>query len=148
MSMTSQAHAQNPGFDKMAVVAVDKLRGEGKRKQGSLIEPGNISRELATALAEHVPSDLIARRIEELVNGTMTNKAGETVPDIRAREAGLKLALNYKVGTPIARAENINVNFDADASIGLAERLSNSPALRKSLKEIIGKIEGTELVEK
>jgi hypothetical protein len=146
MSMTAHAPAQNPDFDVLATEAVGKLRDEGKRMKGSLADPGSISAELAVALAKYVPSDLIGQRIKELVNATMVNKAGNIVPDIRAREAGLKLALNYKVGTPIARAETINVNLDADSSIGLAERLANSPALLKSLEGIIASVKGAQIV--
>lgn len=139
--MALHAPAQAMEFDLVAEEAVGHLKAEGKRKPGSLCDPGSISAELAVALAKFVPSSLIAERIRELVNATRINRDGNEEPDVRAREAGLKLALAYKVGTPIARSESVNVNLDADNAVGLADRLRDSPALRAMMRKMIERAE-------
>jgi len=142
------APAQDPAFDAVAIEAIGLLRDEGLRKRGTLCDPGSVSNELAVALAKYVPSDLIAERIQELVNAVRINKDGNEEPDVRAREAGLKLALSYKVGTPIQRAENVNVNVDVDgnSSVGLKEKFRRSPALREMYRKMLADAE-TPVVE-
>lgn len=144
--MTSHAPAQNPDFDAVAVEAVGKLRDAGPRKPGLLMSPGAVSQELAAALAQFVPADLIAERIRQLIDATIVNRAGDVVPDIRANEAGLKLALAYKVGTPISRIETVNVNLDADSAVGIEERLRNSPALRSMFQKMLDRVDGQTFV--
>lgn len=138
----THAPAQNPEFDAVAVEAIGMLRAEGPRKPGLLLSPGAVSQELAAALAKFVPGDLIAERIRRLIDATVVTKCGDVVPDIRANEAGLKLALAYKIGTPISRIETVNVNLDADSAVGMEERLRNSPALRSMFQKMLDKIDG------
>ena len=51
------------------------------------------------------------------------------------------MALAYKVGTPIARSEAVNLNLDADQAVGLADRLRHSPALRQLFRKMLGEAE-------
>ena len=129
--MTSYAHAQT------AVAVLD----EAHDATGvSVTSPGQISKAMAEELARKVPASLIADAILELINAKRMTKHGlET--DVRAKEAGLKLALAYKVGLPIQRTEAINVNLDADSAVGMKERLAHSPALRAIFRKILDEVE-------
>lgn len=148
--MTAHAPAQNPDdIETLAAEGVAELR-ESKRGRGeklSLQDPREINREIVFALARKVPADKIADKIDELIEMKRETKVGR-VTDVRAMEAGIKLYLAYVVGMPTQRQEIVSVSLDADSSIGLAERLQNSPALLKSLKEIIAKVEDGEIVAK
>lgn len=148
--MTAHAPAQNSDdIETLAAEGVAELR-ESKRGRGeklSLQDPREINREIVFALARKVPADKIADKIDELIEMKRQTKAG-LVTDVRAMEAGIKLYLAYVVGMPTQRQEIVSVSLDADSSIGLAERLQKSPALLKSLKEIIAKVEDGEIVAK
>lgn len=114
---------------------------DGRAKPTSIADPGCINRELAEALAKYVPSDVIGRRIQELIDAVRYDKLGQESPDIRAREAGLKLALAYKVGLPVQRSETLLVSADADSAVGMEERLRHSPALRALFRKMLDRVE-------
>lgn len=147
--MAAHAPAQTDEIETLAAKGVAELR-ESKRGRGeklSLQDPREINREIVFALARKVPASRIADKIDELIEMKRQTKDG-VVTDVRAMEAGIKLYLAYVVGMPTQRQEIVSVSLDADSSIGLAERLANSPALLKSLKEVITKVEATEIVPK
>ena len=107
-------------------------------KQSTTISPGQ---SLIEAIAADAPPDRIARTLSDALSADQVSRSGAVLPDHKTRIAAAQLLLNYSVGRPVERIESISVNLDADSSIGLAERLANSPALLKSLKEIISKVE-------
>jgi hypothetical protein len=147
--MAAHAPAQTDEIETLAAEGVAELR-ESKRGRGeklSLQDPREINREIVFALARKVPASRIADKIDELIEMKRQTKDG-VVTDVRAMEAGIKLYLAYVVGMPTQRQEIVSVSLDADSSIGLAQRLANSPALLKSLKEVITKVEATEIVPK
>lgn len=147
--MAAHAPAQTDEIETLAAKGVAELR-ESKRGRGeklSLQDPREINREIVFALARKVPASRIADKIDELIEMKRQTKDG-VVTDVRAMEAGIKLYLAYVVGMPTQRQEIVSVSLDADSSIGLAQRLANSPALLKSLKEVITKVEATEIVPK
>lgn len=145
MNMTAYAPAKTDDEISEAVTAgVDEIREEGKRsayKKNKLdiTDPRVIGKEVVVALARKISPDDIADLVDRLIRTTRPTKFG-AVPDARAMEAGIKLYLAYCIGLPTQRQEIVQVNLDADSSIGLAERLANSPALLKSLEQIISKV--------
>jgi hypothetical protein len=66
-----------------------------------------------------------------------------TAPACKAAQLGLAFAH----GRPVERSEIVQVNLDADSSIGIADRLKNSPAPRKALRGILDSIEGGDLTK-
>lgn len=147
--MAAHAPAQTDEIETLAAEGVAELR-DSKRGRGeklSLQDPREINREIVFALARKVPASRIADKIDELIEMKRQTKDG-VVTDVRAMEAGIKLYLAYVVGMPTQRQEIVSVSLDADSSIGIAERLANSPALLKSLKEVITKVEASEIVPK
>ena len=107
-------------------------------KQSTTISPGQ---SLIEAIAADAPPDRIARTLSDALSADLVNRDGSRGPDFRIRVQAAQILLDYSVGKPTQRVESVQVNLDADSSIGLAERLANSPALLKSLKEIISKVE-------
>lgn len=90
--------------------------------------------EIAAALEIELPAAQIARAIGEALSATTVTKAGVAIPDHRTRMQAAELGLSYLVGRPTARTEAININLDADAAMGIEERLAKSPALREQLR--------------
>lgn len=103
--------------------------------------PLTAGQQLAQELAENVPDERIAIAISQALVATQTARSGVIEPDHKVRLQAATLALAYRHGRPVERQEVVSVNLDADSSIGLADRLANSPALLKSLKEVIAKVE-------
>jgi hypothetical protein len=104
--------------------------------------------QLAQELATNVTDARLAEAISEALVATQTTRSGTVEPDHRTRLQAATLALAYKHGRPVDRSEVVSVNLDADSSIGLAERLANSPALLKSLKAVIAKVENEGLLSR
>jgi hypothetical protein len=121
-----------------AVQAERKLRAEGRV---SIMSPGEINREVTTAIARHIQPDRIGRVISGMLDATRTLKDGTELPDTRTQEAAVKLYLSYMIGLPTQRVETVNVNLDADSAVGLRERLQHSPALRKTLAGLLREVE-------
>jgi hypothetical protein len=103
--------------------------------------PLTAAQRLAQALTDHVTDDRLATAISEALAATQTNRDGTITPDHRTRLQAAQLGLAYAHGRPVERSEIVQVNLDADNSIGLAERLKNSPALRRSLRAILESVE-------
>jgi len=125
----------------MTIEAVEVMCDGGRAKPTSIADPGCINRELAEALEQHVPASILGPRIRELIDAVRYDKLGKESPDIRAREAGLKLALAYKVGLPVQRSETLLVSADADSAVGMEERLRHSPALRALFRKMLDRVE-------
>ena len=100
------------------------------------------SPKLIEAIATKFPVESIVKLLSELIDAKIITKGGHEIADNRTRLAAATLMLNYLVGRPVERQEIVNVNLDADASLGIDERLRTSPALRQSLKRAIEKAEG------
>ncbi len=94
---------------------------------------------LASALADNVTEERLATAISEALVATQKHRDGTIEPDHKVRLEAAKIGLAYSHGRPVERQEVISVNLDADSSLGLAERLANSPALRKSLRDILNR---------
>ena len=103
-------------------------------KPSTALSPGQI---LAKELADNVTDRRLATAISEALAATQINRDGTITPDHTTRLQAATLGLAYRHGRPVERQEVVSVNLDADSSIGLAERLRNSPALRKSLRQIL-----------
>jgi hypothetical protein len=100
------------------------------------------SPKLIEAIAAKFPAESIVDLLDSLVKAKIVTKGGHEIADNRTRLAAATLMLNYLVGRPVERTENINVNVDAATEDNLVERLAKSPALRQSLKRAIEKAEG------
>lgn len=100
--------------------------------------PGKV---LAEAIAVAAPPERIAEVLSQALAATITTRAGTVEPDTRSRLQAAAILLSYSVGTPIQRSEVLSVNLDADSSVGLKERLANSPALKKSLQSILDSVQ-------
>lgn len=96
---------------------------------------------LASALSDNVTEERLATAISEALVATQKHRDGTIEPDHKVRLEAAKLGLAYSHGRPVERQEVISVNLDADSSLGLAERLANSPTLRKSLQELLDRTE-------
>lgn len=137
MADDSHAHAQTD-FS----IVESEIVGGGH----DLADPGMINRAVLEALARRLPPDYLAERVERLINAkrTFRDKAGNvhTEDDVRANEAGLKLAYAYQVGKPIERAQIVTKNIAVDESVeSMEERLRKSPALRRSLAKTLAKLD-------
>jgi len=122
----------------------DRMKDEVKSGKTSIaqLHAGAVSRELVAAIAQVISPQRIAEAINEMLSAKRELKNGTVLPDTRAQEAGVKFYLQYMIGLPVQRVEQVNVNIDADAEAGLTDRLTKSPALRQSLKRAIEKAEG------
>jgi hypothetical protein len=107
-------------------------------KPTTAISPGHL---LAQELAENVPDERIAIAISEALTATQINRDGTITPDHKTRLQAATLGLAYRHGRAVERQEVVSVSLDADSSIGLAERLANSPALRKSLRAVLDQVD-------
>ena len=141
--MNMESHAPAQDIEAEVMVGVEEIRAEGKRRTSQkldLADPRQINREVVVALARKITPDVIADKIRSLLDMKRPTKHGEAA-DVRAMEAGIKLYLAYVIGLPTQRQEIVQVNLDADSATGLMERLRSSPALRESLKKLIGEAE-------
>lgn len=122
----------------------EKMKDEVKSGKTSIaqLHAGAVSRELVAAIAKVISPQRIAEAINEMLSAKRELKNGTILPDTRAQEAGVKFYLQYMIGLPVQRVEQVNVNIDADAEAGLTDRLAKSPALRQSLKRAIATAEG------
>lgn len=109
-------------------------------KPSTTLTPGHL---LAQELADNVTDERLATAISEALTATQTNRDGTITPDHKTRLQAATLGLAYRHGRAVERQEVVSVNLDADSSIGLAERLQNSPALRKSLQAILDQVTDT-----
>lgn len=98
------------------------------------VNAATLTPKIMSAIADRVTPETIGEAILELLNAVMANDK----PDWRAREAGIKLYLNYMVGMPTQRQEitetRVNVSMDP-------EKLLGNPA---TLEAIARKLRGTE----
>lgn len=100
----------------------------------AIIPPRASAAEIAEALDREIPAAVIARAIAAGLVAETTTKSGIKVVDHRSRLEAARLALAYRIGTPVQRTESVNINLDADAAMGIEERLAKSPALREQLR--------------
>ena len=91
-------------------------------------------------LADLVPPEVIAAKIMEMLDAEIENARGQTYPDWRAREAGIKLYLSYQLGMPVQR--QIVVNETRESTGQTLERLLASPASRRALQSVLDEEQG------
>lgn len=102
------------------------------KTMASMKQTGQMSPKLLEMIAANVPCELIISKIHELLEArtpVRIGKGGDEYggePDYRAIEAGLKLFLNYTVGTPIARQHIIQETIETDSQT--FSRIMESPA--------------------
>ena len=111
-------------------------RERAKRKH-ELSDPSTISTRLTSILAERFPPDMICDHIEEMLTATVEDRFGNVRTDMRAKEAGLKFALHFTVGTPAQRHEIVTVNVNTSIE-DLQEQVDMSPALKARLAKMAG----------
>ncbi len=95
-----------------------------------------VSKHLLERLAAEVPADTILDGIRKLLAATFVTKSGKEHPDYRAREAGLKLWLNYLVGLPVQRQVIANVPPPKSREESWHE-IERSPAARAALRRVL-----------
>lgn len=110
-----------------ADTATTELRTIAK---GSDIGPALLAR-----LAEMVPVELVAQKILQLLHAEIVNARGESYPDNRAIEAGVKLYMSYQVGMPVQR--QVIVTEARETTGQTLERLLASPASRRALQSVL-----------
>lgn len=120
------------------VTVMDKA---GRTRQITGEKLRNLTAETLSAIANKFGNGKLADLLEELTRAECITKGGHVIADNRTRLAACQLALAYLIGRPVERSEVVNVNLDADSSLGLSERLRNSPALRASLKKMLEEVE-------
>lgn len=98
--------------------------------KGSDIGPALLSK-----LAELIPVEFVAEKILQLLNAECVNARGESYPDNRAIEAGVKLYMSYQVGMPVQR--QVIVNQTSESAAQTLERLLESPASRRALQQVL-----------
>ncbi len=98
--------------------------------KGSDIGPALLSK-----LAELIPVEFVAEKILQLLNAEIVNARGESYPDNRAIEAGVKLYMSYQVGMPVQR--QVIVNQTSESAAQTLERLLESPASRRALQQVL-----------
>lgn len=106
---------------------------ESSPKTSELGTRGAVTEKIIRLITDRLPPEKIADKLDQLIHATRMTKHGEVI-DTRSVEAGVKLWLAYAVGLPVQRTESVNVTLDADAALGIEERLAKSPALREQLR--------------
>lgn len=107
-----------------------------QQRRHELSNPSNISRRLTSVLGDRFPPERIAAQLEELLVATTIDRYGNERPDMRAREAGLKLVLNYTVGVPVTRSEHVEVKVEATQDQAQA-LIAGSRSLRAQLTKMM-----------
>lgn len=95
---------------------------------------------LLARLAEMVPVELVAQKILQLLHAEIVNARGESYPDNRAIEAGVKLYMSYQVGMPVQR--QVIVTEARETTGQTLERLLASPASRRALQSVLDEEQG------
>ena len=131
-SPTIRAITEAGGVEVTNRKGIQRIQGAGLRQ---------LSTDTVLAIAHRFGNERVADLLDELCGATVVTRGGTVLPDNRTRLAATSLVLAYLVGRPVERQEIVSVNLDADSATGLAERLRSSPALRESLKRLIGEAE-------
>jgi hypothetical protein len=117
-------------IDPKAAIAESRDRRAALPKGERGLAAGEVNRELVVALAEKYPAEKLLEWFDELRVACYKGQ-----PDYRTRLAAFKLMLEYLIGKPVERSESVTINLDADATLGIEERLAKSPALREQLRK-------------
>jgi hypothetical protein len=129
---------QIEGLEETEKKAASNLSKTARQKRrADLANPSTISIRLSSMLAEAFPPEEIIEKIKELMNAEVVTKGGQVRPDTRTQESAVKLLLNYTVGLPIQRSENITVNV-TESNEDIQAQIDHSPALRAELARMIG----------
>jgi hypothetical protein len=95
-----------------------------------------ISAKAVEMIVTRIPPERIVAKLDQMLDATRKTKNGVDI-DTRAVETAVRLWLAYAVGLPVQRTESVNVNLDADSSVGITDRLARSPALRDQLRKAL-----------
>jgi len=102
------------------------------------------SQRLAEVLEKEIPESRIARTLSECMSAVSISRSGAVEPDYRTRLAAAQLALSYKIGKPVERAEVVQLNLGADDAPDLSARLAHSPALREAFRKMLAEAVGSQ----
>jgi hypothetical protein len=72
----------------------------------------NYGNQLTEALQNALSVDDIVNCLQRMFDAVIVTKGGNTRPDYRTQERALTLLLNYTVGTPVQRQEQVHYNMD------------------------------------
>jgi hypothetical protein len=97
----------------------------------------NPSTELAEILARKIPFEMVSEALFRALTATTVSRSGALEQDTASQLKAASLILENRVGRPVTRQEIVSVSLDADAEVGLKERLANSPAMRSALRKIL-----------
>lgn len=100
---------------------------------------GDIGQSMIEELNRRLPPDRLVSEIEALLCATRATKHG-IERDTRAIEVGLRLALAYQIGLPVARAE-VRTQAIGDGE-SLEEKLARAPEFRRLMQETMKRAEG------
>ena len=101
----------------------------------------NDAETLSRVLREECPESLLGEVLAQCLTATTISRSGAVCPDFRTRLAACQVALSYTHGLPTRREESVGMNVEAEQSDKLEERLQRSPALRRALFDLLGRIE-------
>jgi len=124
-------------MDQIVEIVNEELSPD-RRPLKTLTKASDINQRVATVLAEKLPIEELVDVIRSMIRATRPTKYGD-VPDMRAQEAGVKLAMSYLVGLPTQRietkAEQVASN-DGDIFM----RVLSSPALLASMETLFDQV--------
>ena len=91
------------------------------------------------ALNDAISGKDIAKMLTGMLDANIVTKGGNERPDYRTRERALTLLINYTIGTPVQRQQQVNYNMDMNDlnPAELVEKLSESPAMIRKLEEML-----------
>lgn len=103
------------------------------------------AQKLTEVLDAECPDEEVGRVLRECLTATTLSRSGVVEPDFKTRLAAATFVTAQRHGLPVRREEILQVNVNADAETGLAERLKSSPALRQVFRRMLDEIECGEM---
>jgi hypothetical protein len=139
--------SRTPAQAAMVDAEIDQIVGAASGSPTfDIADPAKINNAVLDALLARCPPDYLAERVWRLCEAKRRMKDGNEEDDVRANEAGLKLALAYSIGKPIERQQIITKTISSDPVADIEERLAKSPSLRRSLAATLAKVESQTVV--
>lgn len=103
----------------------------------------NSSQAIAAALEKEITPERLAVALSDALSATTTSRSGIVEIDSRTRLQAASLILSYQVGRPKERETPVPVLPETDSDRDIIADLRQSPAFRKSLREMLDEAEGT-----
>jgi hypothetical protein len=105
------------------------------------------AQQLAEVLNKQCPEEEIGRVLQRCLTATSMSRAGVLEQDFKTQLATAIFVTSQRHGLPIRREEIIQMNVDADSSMGMKDRLAQSPALRALFRKILDETENDDAIE-